>query len=312
MSDNALAVAVPAGYRDWRSVASLAIDAVSSSHSKRTYEKALKDFLAWYSAEARPPLSRAIVQQYRSVLESASLASASIKLRLSAVRKLAAEAAENGLLDRSVAQGIVSLKGVHQSGDRVGNWLSREHARDLLAQPELDTMGKTGPCDSVGAFGLRPAPQRARGARVDAHPAARRPLGVRRPGGQGKEGPDRAHPALRQGCDRRLDGGGRFIGGPVVPAGASPKISGKDAPDALSERMIWYIVTKYARQAGLVDQLAPHDTRRTCAKLCRESGGDLEQIQFLLGHASIQTTERYLGSRQNLKEGVNDRLGPDE
>jgi len=48
--------------------------------------------------------------------------------------------------------------------------------------------------------------------------------------------------------------------------------------------------------------------RRTCAKLCRESGGDLEQIQFLLSHASIQTTERYLGSRQNLKEAVNDRL----
>ena len=58
--------------------------------------------------------------------------------------------------------------------------------------------------------------------------------------------------------------------------------------------------------------LAPHDLRRTCAKLCRKSGGDLEQIQMLLGHASIQTTERYLGSRQNLKEAVNDRLGLDE
>ena len=136
MSDNALAVAVPAGYRDWRSVASLAIDAVSSAHSKRAYEKALKVFFAWYAAEARPPLSRAIVQQYRSVLESAGLAPPSINLRLSAIRKLAAEAAENDLLDRSVAQGIVSLKGVHQSGDRAGNWLTREQARDLLAQPE--------------------------------------------------------------------------------------------------------------------------------------------------------------------------------
>ena len=70
MPDNALAIPVPAGYRDWRSVASLAVDAVSSAHSKRAYQKALKDFLAWYSAEARPPLSRAIV---RSVLESAGL-----------------------------------------------------------------------------------------------------------------------------------------------------------------------------------------------------------------------------------------------
>jgi len=52
---NALAVAIPGGYPDWRSVASLAVDAVSSAHSKRAYEKALKDFVAWYSAEARPP-----------------------------------------------------------------------------------------------------------------------------------------------------------------------------------------------------------------------------------------------------------------
>src|SRR5262252_4719004 len=140
MPDCALAVAITVRHPDWRSVASLAVDAVSSGHSKRAYEKALQDFLAWYSAEARPPLSRAIVQQYRSVLESAGLAPPSINLRLSAIRKLAAEAAENGLLDRSVTQGIVSLKGVRQSGDRAGNWLTREQARDLLAQPELETM----------------------------------------------------------------------------------------------------------------------------------------------------------------------------
>ena len=50
-----------------------------------------------------------------------------------------------------------------------------------------------------------------------------------------------------------------------------------------------------------------HD-RRTCAKLCHDSGGELEQIQFLLGHASVQTTERYLGCKQNLGHPVNDRF----
>src|SRR5215469_14660708 len=48
--------------------------------------------------------------------------------------------------------------------------------------------------------------------------------------------------------------------------------------------------------------------RRTCAKLCHDSGGELEQIQFLLGHASVQTTERYLGCKQNLGSPVNDRF----
>src|ERR1700733_10146439 len=53
---------------------------------------------------------------------------------------------------------------------------------------------------------------------------------------------------------------------------------------------------------------APHDVRRTCARLCHEAGGELEQIQFLLGHASVQPTERYIGCKQNLKEAVNDRF----
>jgi len=60
-----------------------------------------------------------------------------------------------------------------------------------------------------------------------------------------------------------------------------------------------------------VPKLAPHDLRRTCAKLCRTAGGDLEQIQLLLGHASIATTERYLGSRLDLTNAVNDDLGLD-
>jgi len=57
-----------------------------------------------------------------------------------------------------------------------------------------------------------------------------------------------------------------------------------------------------------VDHLAPHDLRRTCARLCHSAGGELEQIQFLLGHASVQTTERYIGYRQKFKEAVNDRF----
>jgi integrase len=58
---------------------------------------------------------------------------------------------------------------------------------------------------------------------------------------------------------------------------------------------------------GIAD-LTPHDLRRTCAKLCRKAGGELEQIQRLLGHASIQTTERYLGTKQDLVQAVNDRM----
>ena len=63
-----------------------------------------------------------------------------------------------------------------------------------------------------------------------------------------------------------------------------------------------------AQRAG-IEALAPHDLRRTCARLCHLAGGELDQIQFLLGHLSIQTTERYLGYKQKLRSAVNDTLG---
>jgi integrase-like protein len=74
-----------------------------------------------------------------------------------------------------------------------------------------------------------------------------------------------------------------------------------------SQNVVWYVVRTCCERVGL-EHIAPHDLRRKCAKLCHDSGGELEQIQFLLGHASVQTTERYLGCKQNLGSPVNDRF----
>jgi site-specific recombinase XerD len=75
----------------------------------------------------------------------------------------------------------------------------------------------------------------------------------------------------------------------------------------LSEKVVWQLIRPYAEAAGVAG-IAPHDCRRTCAKLCRAAGGELEQIQMLLGHASVQTTERYLGTRQDLVNAPNDGI----
>jgi len=72
-------------------------------------------------------------------------------------------------------------------------------------------------------------------------------------------------------------------------------------------RREWY-ANDSSKQIG-IEHFGAHDLRRTCAKLCRKNGGDLEQIKFLLGHSSIQTTERYLGSDQDIEIAVNDNLG---
>jgi site-specific recombinase XerD len=72
--------------------------------------------------------------------------------------------------------------------------------------------------------------------------------------------------------------------------------------------VVWYVVKNFAKNVG-IEKIAPHDLRRTCARLCHVAGGELEQIQFLLGHVSVQTTERYLGCKQKIKDAVNDRIG---
>jgi len=68
------------------------------------------------------------------------------------------------------------------------------------------------------------------------------------------------------------------------------------------------VVRNFAKAVG-IEKTAPHDLRRSCARLCHIAGGELEQIQFLLGHVSVQTTERYLGSKQKIRDAVNDRIG---
>ena len=76
----------------------------------------------------------------------------------------------------------------------------------------------------------------------------------------------------------------------------------------ITAKAIWHVVKAAAKRAD-IKNLAPHDLRRTCARLCHLAGGELDQIQFLLGHVSVQTTERYLGCKQKLSQAVNDNLG---
>lgn len=78
--------------------------------------------------------------------------------------------------------------------------------------------------------------------------------------------------------------------------------------EGLTEKVVWYVVKTFAKTVG-IEKVAPHDLRRTCARLCHVSGGELEQIQFLLGYFSVQTTERYLGCKQKIRDAVNDRIG---
>ena len=68
-------------------------------------------------------------------------------------------------------------------------------------------------------------------------------------------------------------------------------------------------IVKAAAARANIPKLAPHDLRRTCARICHLAGGEPDQIQFLPGHVSIQTTEQGPGCKQKLRYAVNDKMG---
>src|ERR1700730_9898849 len=114
----------------WQKLKALVLDSVSSPITKRVYNMALDEFMAWFRQEARPGgFCKATVSAWRASLEARGLGSSSIIIRMSAIRKLAGEAAGNGLLPPEQAAGIARVKSVKSVGIRVGNWLSPRQAQ---------------------------------------------------------------------------------------------------------------------------------------------------------------------------------------
>lgn len=188
------------------------LNSLTSVDGQRGYAHAIDEFVDWYCSEPRLALNKTVVLRYRGYLEARLLAPGTINLRLGAVRRLAYEAADSGLLSSDLAAGIRRVGMAECRGNRSGKIF------------------------------------------------------------------------------RRVTKMGRVLG------------------EGMTEKAVWHIVKDSAKLIG-VEKLAPHDLRRSCARLCHDAGGELEQIQFLLGHVSIQTTERYLGCKQRIRSAVNDRIG---
>ena len=224
---------------------------------------------------------------------------------MSAIRKLAAEAADNGLLAPELAAGIIRVKGVKATGVRVGNWLSLQQAQDLLSAPDTTTM--KGQRDrAMLALLLGCGLRRSEIATLTfAHIQSR--------DGRwcivdlvGKHGRVRTTPVptwVKVAVDAWTLAAGIGDGRIFRPVNRGDRVAG----ERMGEKVVWQMLQEYAKAVGLTG-IAPHDLRRTCAKLCRSAGGELEQIQMLLGHASVQTTERYLGTKQDLVYAPNDAI----
>ena len=119
---------------------SAVLNSLSSPHSRRNYKFAMEQFITWYCSEPRLALNRAVVLRFRLHLESLGLAAGTINQRLAAVRRLAYEAADSGLLSPELAAGIRRVKGVKQLGSRSGNWLNSDQARLLLEKSDGESL----------------------------------------------------------------------------------------------------------------------------------------------------------------------------
>ena len=270
------------------------LNSLAATSSQESYGHAIDEFIGWYCSEPRLAFNRTVVLRYRFFLEQKNLAPSTINVRLAAVRRLAYEASDTGLLSPDLAAGIRRVKGAKRLGVRIGNWLTVHQSRTLLGGSPSDSL---------------------RGKRDRAILALLIGCGLRRAELVGL-GMEDFQVREEHWVIADLIGKGKHIRTVPVPMWAKRAVDewttaaaihggaifrrvnrlGKIWGDGITPKAIWHIVKAAAKRVG-IRNLAPHDLRRTCARLCHLAGGELEQIQFLLGHASVQTTERYYAPR---------------
>src|SRR2546428_9157034 len=159
------------------------LNSLTSQDAQRGYRHAIDEFVEWYCSEPRLAFNRIVVLRYRSHLESRQLAPGTINLRLGAVRRLAYEAADCGLLSADLAAGIRRVKGVKKLGMRLGNWLTAEQGHALWQAPDSRRLkGKTRPSFALPAPRLRLKKTRSSCINLGSPSATRRTLGYCRSG----------------------------------------------------------------------------------------------------------------------------------
>lgn len=283
-------------------------NSVQSEHTRRAYSRALREFMAWYQQQGAPVLSKSTVQRYLAARRAEGMGAGAYNQARSAIVRLVREAADNQAMPEQVAASIERIEGIKQKGERLGNWLSKEQAEQLIKTPDISTL---------------------KGLRDRAILAVLIGTGIRRTELCSLMF---AHIAQREGRWVIVDlvGKGSKMRSVPVPswvkacvdawaqaAGISSGFifrrinKGDDiAGDSITPQAIYYLVEAYSREAfGEDGVIQPHDLRRTFAQLARKGAAPIEQISLALGHSSIQTTERYLGAQLDLSDAACDRIG---
>ena len=237
---------------------------VASEPSKRNYAKALDEIFTLCDMRQQP-LSRALLMEYRAAMVEKKLSASTVNVRLSAIRKLVGEAQRNGMLDAEQAAKMTDVPNVRQQGTRLGNWLTRDQAKELFAVLDRSTIkGKRDYCILALMVGCTPR---------------RRELSTLTLGdiqlregrwvivdliGKGGRVRTVAIPVWVKNAINTWQTAAKIEDGRLLrPLSKSERILGEE----LGDWAIWSVVAASAKEIG-IEHFGAHDLRRTCAKLC--------------------------------------------
>jgi integrase len=242
----------------------MVLDSVVSPHSKRNYGRAIDGLFVFAASR---PLTRALLMEWRAGMEKDS--PSTVNVRLSAMRKLVTEARRNGMLNAEEAANLTEVPNIPERGTRLGNWLTREQAKELLAVPNRSSL--KGKRDyAILALLVGCALRRQELAQLDVAKIQMREGRWVVADLRGKGGRVRTV-AIPIWVKLAIDAwmvagqveGGRLLR-PVLKGG---KVKG----ETLTDWSVWSVVEQSAKEIG-IEAFGAHDLRRTCAKLCRKNG----------------------------------------
>ena len=232
----------------------MVLNSVVSEHSKRNYAKALDDLFLFAASR---PLTRALLMEWRAAMNK--LSPSTINVRLSAMRKLVTEARRNGMLGAEEAANLTEVPNMPEKGTRIGNWLTREQAKELLAVPDRSTL--KGKRDyAILALLVGCALRRQELAELDIEKIQMRERRWVITDLRGKGGRIRTV-AIPVWVKNAIDAWMTVAGIDKGRLLRSISKSGKLNRDSLSDWAVWSIVEQSAKQIG-IEHFGAHDLRR--------------------------------------------------
>lgn len=278
---------------------------VTSPHTKRAYSDALTEFISWIELAGATSFNATLVFAYRQQLIDAGKGNSTINVKLAAIRKLAEVARMAGFIDRMTCDDIRSVKGVPTNKGKLGNWLTKERAQELLDAPDIETL--KGLRDrALLALLLGCGLRRQECTRLTVEHIQQREARWVIVDMRGKRDKERSVPMaawIKAAVDQWTAAAGIRSGVILRPVNRGGKLAGEH----ISSQTVFDVVVVYAKQIDA--NVRPHDLRRTFAKLAHKGGAAIEQIQLSLGHDSVKTTELYLGVDQDLHDAPSDKVG---